>query len=577
MASCLVLLFLSAFTLGEGRSFASSHLMFERHFEADVRTVQQELQEALHSALGQGHGVDQKQISVANATLLPIFASLPKNEHGRVGAPGMRYAVQRYFSKNHGWVIKGFESHSNAQQGQAADVRILGNKVPGFVEAALEEMLQKGGFALADILTVVIVVERLIFDEVASSVESAYHLNDLRTEHILSRDSLETVLESHLIVEMMERHDGFDKELHKEDKEQILNSYDDWQGLQDFMKDIIATESSPVLGSGTHNPFSSVGTEFFSFDDAVRIAQRISNEYGRWGNQECMELKSFLSDMDKTETGRLPLSGFYQVPDGRWSFHESPEYLRELGALDDSSKALGPQVIISNYVYGMSNCLSSTPYYSVCCLNECEGLLQQIEMQVAKPSATPAEILDGMSRIRMMSFTADVSSISSKFQTKLEDIAAKGDGKVPLHGRLFAQWLHYNFPHQCPFPHAAGSLRPQTQGERLSANTSISVEDGERSEHIQPKVQKVSLSKMREASSETTEDLWSWDEELMHAPQHHHDSSRPQGTAGPRLWPAIIAAGILFAVKQLHTSVTTATKQRMLIPMTMKSMKSHDL
>jgi len=409
-------------------------------------------------------------------------------------------------------------------------------------------------------------------------VESAYHLNDLRTEHILSRDSLETVLESHLIVEMMERHDGFDKELHKEDKEQILNSYDDWQGLQDFMKDIVTTMSNPVLGRATQNPFSSVGREVFSFDDAVGIAQRISNEYGRWGNQECMELKSFLSEMDKTETGRVPLSGLYQVPEGRWSFQEPPEYLRELGALDDSSKALGPQVIISNYVYGMSNCLSSTPYYSVCCLNECEGLLQQIEMEVAKPSATPAEILDGMSRISMMSFTGDISSISSKFQTKLEDIAAKGDGQVPLHGRLFAQWLHYNFPRQCPFPHSAGSLRPQTQGERLSTNTSIYIEDKERSEHMQPKVQKVSLSKRRETSSETAEDLWSWDEELMHTPQHRDPATTAyHGTAGPRLWPAIVAAGILFAVKHLHTSVATATKQRMLLPMTGKSMKSHDL
>ena len=49
--------------------------------------MQQELHEALHGALGHGHGVDSKQISVANATLLPIFSSLPKNDNGRVGAP----------------------------------------------------------------------------------------------------------------------------------------------------------------------------------------------------------------------------------------------------------------------------------------------------------------------------------------------------------------------------------------------------------------------------------------------------------------------------------------------------------
>merc|ERR1719310_989826 len=106
----------------------------------------------------------------------------------------MRYAVQRYFSTSHGWIIKGFESHSNAQQVQK-DAGILGSKVPGYVEAALEEMLQKGGFALPDLITVVIVVERLIFDEVTRSVETAYHLNHMATEHLLNREHLLTVLE----------------------------------------------------------------------------------------------------------------------------------------------------------------------------------------------------------------------------------------------------------------------------------------------------------------------------------------------------------------------------------------------
>merc|ERR1719160_569602 len=202
---------------------------------------------------------------------------------------------------------------------------------------------------------------------------------------------------------MMERHE-FDKEQHAADSQEIHELYPNWEGLQVFMRDVVATETSSVFRSGSQNPFTTVGKELFSFDDSVRIAQRIGNDYGRWGNQECMELRSFLSDQDKKETGRVPLSRFYQLPDDKWSFHEPKEYLRELGALDESSTMIGPQLIISNYVYGMSNCLSSTPYYSVCCLNECEGLLQQIEVQIGKPSATPKEIVEALHRIQMNSF-----------------------------------------------------------------------------------------------------------------------------------------------------------------------------
>merc|ERR1719313_2525182 len=123
-----------------------------------------------------------------------------------------------------------------------------------------------------------------------------------------------------------------------------------------------------------------------------------------------MELRSFLAEMDRSSSGRVPLGDFYKVGENheKFAFLEMPDYLRGLGALDESSKTLGPQVLISNYAYGMSNCLSSTPYYSVCCLNECEGLLQQIEVQVAKPSATVSEVLEGLKHIRVSSLTADV-------------------------------------------------------------------------------------------------------------------------------------------------------------------------
>jgi len=339
------------------------------------------------------------------------------------------------------------------------------------------------------------------------------------------------------------------------------------------MKDIVAMETSTVLKSGAQNPFSQTGTEVFSFEDAVRIAQRISNEYGRWGNQECMELRGFLSEMDLTSTGRVPLGDFYHVGESqdRWGFMESPEYLRELGALDESSGSLGPRVIISNYVYGMSNCLSSTPYYSVCCLNECEGLLQQIELHVAKPSATPAEIIDGMKNIRMVSSAVNVAELPNALHTKLDEIAAKGNGKVSLHGRLFAQWLHYAFPNACPFPHAAGSVQPRTQGERLAVGESMFIEPEELAKHIQGR-----LAQSSKNVSEVEDELWSWDEELMHTPEPKLSS-----TSGHRAntlscpWAGIIAAAILLGVMYLNKAMVAATKRRTLLPTTY--VKSHDL
>merc|ERR1719263_781889 len=98
--------------------------------------------------------------------------------------------------------------------------------------------------------------------------------------------------------------------------------------------------------------------------------------------------------MDSHHTGRVPLSKFYKFSiNNDWRFGESEEYLRELGALDDTSSWLGPQVIIPNYLQATSNCIVSRPHYLVCCVNECESLLGELESAIQAPSALSDTIL----------------------------------------------------------------------------------------------------------------------------------------------------------------------------------------
>ena len=56
---------------------------------------------------------------------------------------------------------------------------------------------------------------------------------------------------------------------------------------------------------------------------------------------------------------------------------------------------------------------------------------------------------------------------------QLTSIAKAHGGKVPIHGRLFAQWLHYVFPRDCSFPHKSGaaqSLSPTQFGDGYLAS-----------------------------------------------------------------------------------------------------------
>ena len=45
------------------------------------------------------------------------------------------------------------------------------------------------------------------------------------------------------------------------------------------------------------------------------------------------------------------------------------------------STMLRKVVLIANYLLGASNCIASSQYFAVCCLNECEGIVNHFEAQ----------------------------------------------------------------------------------------------------------------------------------------------------------------------------------------------------
>jgi len=52
---------------------------------------------------------------------------------------------------------------------------------------------------------------------------------------------------------------------------------------------------------------------------------------------------------------------------------------------------------------------------------------------------------------------------------RLEFVAAANRGQVPLHGRLFAQWMHHAFPRECPYPQKLGDVAAITADEWMHA------------------------------------------------------------------------------------------------------------
>jgi len=210
-------------------------------------------------------------------------------------------------------------------------------------------------------------------------------------------------------------------------------------------------------------------TRRLSFSAMQNVVEEVGERFGHFQDAECGQMKTKLIAMGDGGIGRIPLADFYKssLDDGTFEFQESEDYLRELGALDDTDPQ-HPSVIVPNYIQSATNCIASESLYSVCCLNECEQLMSHLEKEIDAPQAEPSLIAAIVSSLPSSTVEAP-RSLPSTLLGRLDEAAAAHGGTVQLHGRLFGQWMHHAFPRECPFPHVSGSINPQSPDEWMSS------------------------------------------------------------------------------------------------------------
>jgi len=205
----------------------------------------------------------------------------------------------------------------------------------------------------------------------------------------------------------------------------------------------------------------------YSFDDALNVVRDVANEFGHLQNDECMTLKEQLQSKDPSGSGLVPLHSFYFDSQGKLDHHfeESPEYLRSMGVLDETLPP--PQVLIANFIAGPSNCVLSASQYKICCIPECQGILGYFESKMQAPVGSPTQILSAAANMYGLRHPTAGMSLEedSPLAQALQQVASMHGGKVPLHSRLFAQWLHVAFPSECPYPHPSGYFEYLTPDE----------------------------------------------------------------------------------------------------------------
>lgn len=227
----------------------------------------------------------------------------------------------------------------------------------------------------------VAMLKRLMFDSESTLLEKVYAEQYKSTSQTLNAQNLEEVLQAYMVHWMMSD-DAEGIKMLLTNRTLLKTSFPHWGLLVNFVSGQIKAlefQRQRVKNGDRRKALS----KRFTFDDAHAVIGGITQHFASFWASECATMYESLTKMDLQHTGRVPLAQFYgKGLDAEWRFGESETYLWELGALDETSTWRGKQVIIPNYILAASNCIVSTPHYMVCCRNECDDRLGEIEAAV---------------------------------------------------------------------------------------------------------------------------------------------------------------------------------------------------
>jgi len=454
--------------------------------------------------------------------LRPIFIALPKNNMGRVGPASARFALHRLFVQRHGWQVKGLAAYGETWEGVHPSVA-LADRIPHTVKHLFDDKLDGTGLSLHELAAFAATLEHMIHSEAMTRLQAAYKLLGDEPMQTLQRDEARRVIQSYMAMYVI----GLNASATTRSKAQIENIETIYPGWKDTLK-FLDTLQLELVGERPK----------YEFSDITDVVEEAGERFGRFQNQECIEMKKMLVKLEEFEgSGRVRLADFYgsALHAGQWQFSESVGYLRELGALDESESS-NLRVVIPNYLNAPSNCMEPSAYYGVCCIDECEELLGHVEKEVKAPTATPKEIANIFVNVPSASLAAG-RKLSTTSLHRLQELGDHHQGHIPIHGRLFAQWLHLAYPRECPYPHVSGTIRPKTANDWMQAGLPTTARNEEMQQHIEAGRQV--LSTRNGTDEELSSEWWSMEEELVDAQAHSWELSR-KAEKGP--WRIMIYA-----------------------------------
>jgi len=429
-----------------------------------------------------------KDLASYEEGLRHMFVSLPKNGHGNLGHEAVRTALHRYFVHRHGWWLRGLYLSASSDNATTVEEK---DRVPDLLQEAFEKRSLERGADLHALAALAASVDDLVTKETRAHLEDSYMATQATSDHDVNLDLGRQIIRTYFMSFLLEHNWTVENSDDLQQKGRIFSArYPLYGNASAWLSDVFqhATGSAPVVG----------------LDTMLGVANKIGEEYHVLNDRECTDLRGALQQMESKKPGRVRLSVFYNMSlHSHWKFNEKVETLRDLGALDESDPA-AKYVIISNYAMARPNCVNASNIYEICCANECEHIMGHLERSIGNSTATPQRIVELVSQLKSQ-------ELPKALLSRLGQVADHHGGVVPLHGRLFAQWLHHAYPLECPYPHERGTTNPTA----WTGQESDQATDDEMRQHIEADTCSVNADGRMDCGEDSADLPWNTAEELL--------------------------------------------------------------
>eukprot|EP00419_Tripos_fusus_P064018 CAMPEP_0172930932 /NCGR_PEP_ID=MMETSP1075-20121228/219240_1 /TAXON_ID=2916 /ORGANISM="Ceratium fusus, Strain PA161109" /LENGTH=291 /DNA_ID=CAMNT_0013792245 /DNA_START=63 /DNA_END=935 /DNA_ORIENTATION=- len=250
--------------------------LWPQRFRSSEARTHATLEAVLHGK----HGATETELKKIEAILRPTFEAMPRNNLGRLAPRSVRHMIHNYFASQRGLLIRGLEPHGmQLNMTGVHDVDILVGKMPELADVLSKARHSVRGLSFTDVILTTATLEGLILDESTELLSAAYTLNGYEALQSISRDELQEVLISYLLIfEMGNRANLTDAARHQLRKRNMKKkNTQGWLTLVEFEEAALNTFN--FLQHDTINPFVPV---VYSFQLASQVVRSMARAYGQW-------------------------------------------------------------------------------------------------------------------------------------------------------------------------------------------------------------------------------------------------------------------------------------------------------